>query len=283
LVRRSGFLSRKWRALLRVSCYGLLICILSACSERLLLSGLDESQRLEVVSALERGGIHAADRQEGGKYSIYVEDDKLVPAAELLRNSGLPRRQAEIEALTAGSGFVPPPPEVLAYRFRLARSTQVERMLMAQPRIADARMSFNGETALVMLTYSGAGAAPLAAQDVAAVVRSVMPDIGAQRVEVKFVRQDTAAPGNLRRFLYPFSFAVPAADYAAARSQLIMLVLVVGVSAISVGLGIGLFAANRIKQSRAVTPAPTNPRGTGTFSALRPTDSSSIIRAVKKK
>ena len=114
------------------------------CDDRELVGSLDVRQAVEVEVTLSEAGIAARREKIGGgrsqQFQIFVSDAAYDDAIRVLHQYQLPRdKDADIEKLTAGSGFLPAPPELAMLRRERVQAAEIERMLHLFPGVVDAR------------------------------------------------------------------------------------------------------------------------------------------------
>lgn len=109
---------------------GVLLVLLSACSEQALYSNLSEQEANEMVAQLSMGGLSAVKQHiKGDTFSVSVPPDNFAQAVTLLKNSGLPRQRFDsLGEVFAREGFVSSPLEERA-RLNHALSQEIASTL----------------------------------------------------------------------------------------------------------------------------------------------------------
>jgi len=227
----------------------LVLILLSGCREREVVSGLDQREKLSIVSVLLNAGIPVGEksttngRQE--RYTISVAESDYSAALNLLGQLGLPRKEAQnTKDLLGGESLIPPTPEIVALRVDLVTGERLKQLIQSLPGVIDSEVFYQRPTnaaaakATVLVRHTAEAGA--LRDRVESLAQKTLPEIRPEGLEVSLVTVSLKRDGALVDFPSPFSFQVPAAERERATYQVFALLGLSMLAALFVGFFAGL-------------------------------------------
>lgn len=266
------------------------LLLLVGCSDKELLSSVDEQQSREVLIALSQSGIKAdrsliANNSIGGesRYAVVVARGDFSRALEVLQSYDLPgRANQSIEFLTAPTGIVPNAPEIAALRadFILARS--VERILSDLAGVVRVRAvvrsvrpfegsgdTTNSPRVAVVISYRTPSDKFLTSnQEVVELIAQVVPGAKGEKVTIKLINLGSSefptasntvdgvvAEGSSQELIdiWPvpwLNFKIPNSQQYQARVRVGLLVGITAICSFCLGIYFTVFWANSRRRFR---------------------------------
>jgi hypothetical protein len=240
-----------------------LVFSLVGCNEREIVSGLDQREKVTVLSALLEGGIDAREEVvTSGKqslYTLYVSSSYHPLAIQILSRLGLPRREGlQQRELLGGDSLIPPTPEVIALRLELMAGERLRSLLQTLPNVVDAevlyRNSSSSAQATILIRHSGDGEE--IEETVEKVALQTFPELVPEQLDLKLYAVSRVGElGPLAHIPKPFSFRVPRSERGLATTEVfswlggsILMALFVGFYA---GLHVSTLFWKRLEKRRA--------------------------------
>lgn len=240
-----------------------LTVLLCGCDEREVISGLDQRDKISVLSIMSEAGISTrVEKSTKGKedrFSISVSEGNYTTALELLTQLGLPRKESlNTRSLLSGDSLIPPTPDVVQLRLELITSERLRELIQALPSVIDSEVYFHKEGAKargsVFVRHSGIN--PELENLVRDLSIKLLPDVDPSDLEVRlFIVSLTNKDPSLEQFPRPFSFRVLSSERATATIQVFSWLGVSILAALFVGFYAGLVVSSwmwrRLERRRA--------------------------------
>jgi type III secretory pathway lipoprotein EscJ len=120
------------------------VVFVAGCNNKEVLSGLTQSQAIQVVAELQKVQIPASVSKSGGggaKFSVFVAEPDYSNAILRLHEQNLPQNNViTIEELLGAGSFLPPSQEVEQRRLDYARGLEIEELLLKIPGVREAKV-----------------------------------------------------------------------------------------------------------------------------------------------
>jgi len=247
-----GANARRFATLVRALLLAALVCVVTACST-VAHHDLEERTANEVVVVLAHHDVVASKRPANdGRWDVVVPASQLQRALSVLASRGLPRREADLDAmLSDGGGLVPSAEDERARRLR-ALESDVEATFLAMDGIVDARVhavvassddSDARSGASVLLVYR-TGASPPGDDAVRAIVSGAIDGVDAEGVAIVRSETEVRQPDGVR-LVSVGPFAVDEASASGLRAT------VAGLATLIIALAVALILVLRRQREPA--------------------------------
>jgi type III secretory pathway lipoprotein EscJ len=249
---------------------GLVFVLLGCGGKEEVVSGLERTELVNVLSTLESAAIPYEKRSTGTgraeSYSVWVDSHDFMPALNTLKNNGLlAESSSEFEQLTKQQGFVPQTRRIEQLREDRILSLDLERLIRNLSGVLEVRVAVrtivpaDGSTsparnATIVIRYSSkSGVQPFSNEELTRLATTVVPGLQEDRITVSISRVSAGEENK------PKSVKIVPDVSSSFQAKLWLVVVAALVLVLMIGLMFGFMLRDKLIAWKIIPRDSSNP------------------------